>query len=121
MFIDVVDTLELGPLVDRPRQRTNLNLQFLFQFVEEVEWIASLTVHLVDKDDDWRLAHAADRHQLTCLHLDTFGTVDDDDGRVDGSKCAECVLGEVLVSGGVEDIHLVLNIFTVRSIVELHD
>ena len=80
ILIDVIHALELGSLVDGPRQGSHLDFQLLFQLVEQVEGVAALAVHLIDEDDDRRLPHAADRHQLARLSLHTLGTVDHNDG-----------------------------------------
>ena len=34
LLVDVVDALELCPLIDRPRERADLYLEFVFEFVE---------------------------------------------------------------------------------------
>ena len=115
LFEDVVDTLEAGALVDRPREGAHLDLQLLFELVEEVERVLTFAVHLVDEDDYRRLAHAADRHELARLGFDTLGTVDNDDGRVDGGQGTEGIFGKVLVTRRVEDVDLVV------IVVKLHD
>ena len=120
LLVDVIHALELGTLVDGPRQRAHLDLQFLFQFVEQVEGVAALTVHLVDEDDDGRLSHTADGHQLTCLRLHALGTVHHDDGGVNGCQRAEGILGEVLVTRRIEDVHLIFYVLPLGGIVELH-
>ena len=120
VLIDVIYTFELGSLVDRPRQRTYLNLQFLFQLIEEVKRITALTVHFVDEDDDGSVSHPAHIHQLPCLCLHTFCSVHHDDGRVNGCQRTVCVFGKVLVSRGVEDVNLVFYVGVVGCIVELH-
>ena len=90
-------------------------LQLLFQFVQEVEGVLALAVHLVDEDDDWRLSHAADLHQLTGLRLHTLGAIHNYDGTIDSREGAERVLSKVLVARSVKDVDLV------AAIVELHD
>ena len=80
-------------------------VQLLLQFVEQIEGIASLTVHLVDEDDDGRLPHAADGHQLAGLCLHTLGTVHHNDSGVNGCKRTEGILGKVLVTRGVEYVN----------------
>ena len=89
-------------------------MEFFFELVEEVEGILALAVHLVDEHDDGRLAHTANGHQLARLRLHTLGTVNDDDGRVNGSERAEGIFGKVLVTGSVKDIDLIV------IIVEFH-
>ena len=120
LFIDVIHTLELRPLVDGPGQRTDLDLEFLFQFIEQVKGVATFTVHLIDKDDHRRLTHTTDRHQLTRLRLHTLGPIDHDDGRVNGCQRSEGILGKVLVTRSIEDVDFVFDVFTIRCIVKFH-
>ena len=120
VLIDIINALELLSLVDRPRQRTHLDLQFLFQFVQQVERVATFAVHLVDEDDDGRIPHAAHLHQLPRLRLHTLGTVHHDDGRVNSRQRTVSVFGKVLVSRCVEDVHLVFCLRALRRIVKFH-
>ena len=77
--------------------------------------------HLIDKDDHWGISHAAHLHQLSGLRLHTLGRVHHDDGRVHGSQRAVSILGKVLVTRGVQDVHLVrLARLTIRQIVKFH-
>lgn len=90
-------------------------LQLLLQFVEDIERVAALAVHLIYEYDDWSLAHAADLHELTCLCLYTLCAVDNNNGGVDGGEGAEGVFSKVLMAWGIEDIDFIV------LIVELHD
>ena len=90
-------------------------MQLLFQFVQKVEGVLSLTVHLVDEDNERRFAHTADRHQFPGLRLHAFRTVHDDDGAVHRCQRAERIFGKVLMARGVQDIHFVI------PVVEFHD
>ena len=90
-------------------------MEFLLEFVEEVEGILTLAIHFVDEHDDGGFAHSANGHEFACLRLHAFGAIHDDDGRVNSSQRAECVLGEVLVAWGVENVDFVI------IVVELHD
>ena len=107
VFIDVIYTLELCPLVDGPRQWAHMDFQFLLQFVEQVKRVAPLTVHLVDENDDRRVSHAAHVHQLSGLSLHTLGAVHHDDGRIHSRQRAVSVFGKVLVTWCVENVDLV--------------
>lgn len=97
VLIDIIHALEACSLVDGPRERAYFDLQFLFQLVQEVERVASFTVHLVDEDDDRRVAHAAYLHQLPGLSLNTLRRIHDDDRRVDCSQRTVGIFGKVLV------------------------
>ena len=89
-------------------------MKLSLNLVEQVEWVASFAVHLVHKHDDRSLAHAADGHQLAGLGLHTFCTVNHDDCGIHGGQRSERVLSKVLVTGSVQDIHLIV------LVVELH-
>ena len=84
LLVDVIDALELGTLIDGPGEGTHTNLQLFLQFVEQVEGVFAFAVHLVDEDDDGRLPHAADFHQLSRLSLHAFRAIDHNDGAIDG-------------------------------------
>ena len=97
-----------------------MDFQFLLQLVEQVEGVTTLTVHLVDEDDDGRVAHATNIHQLACLRLYAFGTVDHDNRTVYSRQRAVGILGKVLVTWGIQNVHLIFNVLSVRGVVELH-
>ena len=121
LLVDVVHTLELCSLIDRPAQRTYFDFKFLLQLVEQIERIAAFAVHLIDKDDNWCLTHAAHGHQLSCLSLNTFGSVNHDDSRVNGGKCAEGIFSKVLVTWSIQNVHLIFYVRAFGSIIKLHD
>ncbi len=73
VLIDVVHAFKFHTLSDRPRQGSHMDVQFLLQLIEQVEGVTAFTVHLVDKDDDGCVAHAAHLHELTGLSLHAFG------------------------------------------------
>ena len=87
-----------------PTQRPHLDLQFFFQFVQEVERILSLQIHLVDEDDDRCVAHAADFHESLGLRLYAFDTVHHQNDAVHRGQCAVGIFCEVFVSGGVQQV-----------------
>ena len=104
---DVVHTLEPLPAVDRPTQRTHLDAEFGFDFVQQVERVFTLAIHLVDEHHDGRLSHPADLHQSARLHLYTLGGINDDDDRIHCRERAEGVFGKVLVTRGIEDVDMI--------------
>ena len=115
LLIDVVHSLELGSLIDWPRQGAHLYFKFLLKLVKQVEGVAPFAVHLVDEDDYRRVAHAAYVHQLARLRLHALRPVHHDDGRVYGGKRAVSVFGEVLVARRIKYVDLV------ALVVKLHD
>ena len=121
MLVDIVDALEALSLVDGPGEGAHLDVKLLFQLVQEIEGILALAVHLVDKDDDGRLAHAAHFHELARLGLNAFGAVHHNDARVHRRECAEGVLGKVLMSRRVKDVDFIGLRGPFGGVVELHD
>ncbi len=109
--MNIVDSLEFSPYIDRPAQRAHGDMQFLLKLVEYIKRIASLAVELVDEDYHRSVSHTAHLHQLTCLLLHAFGHVNDYDYAVDRSQCTICVLGKILVTRSVKNIDLVAVIF----------
>ena len=100
----MVGTAEGLRAADRPGDRRGIQRQLLLDLVEDLEGIAAFAVHLVDEGDDRDVAHAADFEELQRARLDTLGGVDDHDGGIDGRQRAIGIVGEVLVTGRVEDV-----------------
>ena len=71
-------------------------------------------IHLVDEGDDRDAAHPADLEQLDGLRLDPLDAVDQHDGGVGGGQRAVGVLGEVVVAGGVEQVHAPAGVFELQ-------
>ncbi len=106
LVVDAIHALELRSTVDGPAQRRQADVQFLLDFVQQLERIHARAVHLVDEHNDGCIPHAAHLDQLLRLRLDAFGRVDDHDDAVDSRQSAEGVFGEVLVARGVQDVDL---------------
>lgn len=102
--VEIVDPFEGLALADRPGERSDLYLQLVFEFVEQLEGVLAFAVHLVDEDDDRRIAHRADLHEALGLGLDALDAVDDEDDAVYGREGAVGVFGKVLVAGCVENV-----------------
>ena len=113
-FSDIY-TLKITVGSDRPVDRGTADAEDFFELVDEVEGVLRGTVHLVDEGEDRDSALTADGKELDGLCLDTFCTVKKHDCGVRGTECTVGILGEVLVTGGVQDID------AVAVIVELHD
>lgn len=100
----VVDALEEAATIDRPGEGAGADVQLLLHLVQQVKGITALAIQLIYKDDDGRLAHGADLHELACLLLYALHRVYDYDHRVYGCEGAVGVFSKVLVAGGIEDI-----------------
>ena len=108
MFVDVVNAFKLGSYVDGPAKRAHIDFQFRFEFVEDIERVATFAVELIDENYHRSVAHAAHFHEFASLLLHTFSHVDHDYNAIYSSESAVGVLGEVLVTRGVEDIDFVV-------------
>ncbi len=101
---DVVGAEEVAAAAHRPGHRGGVERQRLLDFVEQVERITGLTVHLVDEGDDRDVAQAADLEQLAGSRLDALGGVDHHDGRIDCGQGAIGVFRKVLVAGRIQQV-----------------
>ena len=100
----VIHAAEVLAHADRPGDGRALDLQHRFKFVEQIQRIARLAVHLVHEGDDGRIAHAADSQQLDRLRFHALGRIDHHQRRVDRRQHAVGIFREVLVARGVEQV-----------------
>ena len=101
---DVVGAEEIATTADWPGHRRRVERQCLFDFIEQLERIAALAVHLVDEGDDGNVPEAADLEQLSRPRFDALGRVDHHDGGIDRGQGAVGVLGKVLVAGRIQQV-----------------
>ncbi len=111
----VVHALEVAVATNRPGDRRGLDLQDGFDFVQQFDRVADVTVEFVDKADNRRIPQAAHVHQRDGAGLDAFTAVEDHQRRVHRRQGAVGVFGEVFVARGVEQVDHVV------AIRELHD
>ena len=86
------------------RKGGNLDFQDAFDFVEQVEHVAAIQVHLVDERDDRRMAHAAHVHELDSLLFYTVHAIDKHESCINGGECAVSIFAEVLVPRGIDQV-----------------
>ena len=103
----VKDAAERAPIADGPVHRVRPDAEHALDLLHEVEGVARLVVELVHKGEDRDAAQGAHLEELDGLGLHALGAVDHHDGGVGRHERAVSVLGEVLVAGGVEDVHAV--------------
>ena len=111
----VIDPLELLPGADGPVHGIGVDAQLRLHLAAELQGVPALPVHLVDEGEDGDVPQGADPEELSRLGLHALGGVDDHDGGVRRHEGAVGVLGEVLVSRGVQDID------AVAVVLELHN
>ena len=102
---EMVDAAQLAPHADRPGDRGGADAQHALDLVQQLDRRAAVAVELVDEGHDRRIAQPADLHQLDGALLHPLGAVDHHERRVDRGQRAVGVLGEVLVTRGVEQVH----------------
>ena len=114
-LIAVVHAGKLLAAADRPVDGIGVDAELALDLLAELERVARLAVHLIDKGKDGDVAQSTDLEELARLRLDALCAVNDHDGAVRGHQCAVRVLGEVLMSRRVEDVD------AVAAVLELHD
>ena len=78
----VINTTEFLTGTNRPVYRTGSNAQFLFNLIQKIKGIICITVHFVNKSENWNMTHHTDLKQLSCLCFYTFGSINDHYRRV---------------------------------------
>ncbi len=99
---DIIGAEEVAAAADRPGHRSGVQRQRLFDFIEQIEGVAALAVHLVDEGDDGNVAQTTNLEQLSRPRLDAFGGVDHHDSGIDRGQRAIGVLGKILVARRVQ-------------------
>ena len=110
LFIYIIDATEPLSHVDRPAQRAHIDMQLLFDLVQQVERVLTVAVHLIDKHDHGSLTHTADFHQLTGLGFHTFCGIDHDNNAIHSRQRTKRIFSEILVAGRIEDIDFMAGI-----------
>ena len=95
---------EVATVADRPVHGIGADAQYRLDLLHELERIAALVVELVDEGENRNVAQRAHAEQLLGLRLNALGGVNHHDCRVSRHERAVGVLGEVLVTRGVEDV-----------------
>ena len=111
--LPVIDTLKMMSGTDRPVYRAGTNPQHLFNLVQKLIGVSCLPVKLIDESENGNMPHHTDLKELNSLRLHTFCAVNHHDGTVRRHQGSVGVLGEILVSGCVQ------NIDTLSVIIEL--
>ena len=104
IFGDGIDALEKLTDANRERKRGRLDMQNIFNLVEQVEHMATVEVHLVDERDNRGVAHAAHVHELDGLLFHAVHAIDKHEGSIHGGQGAVGVFTEVLVPRGIDEV-----------------
>ena len=107
LFISVVNTLELMAAANRPVDRTRTDSQHRLDLIHQFKGIPGFPVHLINKSKNGNVAHNTDLEQLDRLRLDTLGSIYDHDRGIRRHKGSVCVLREILMPRGIQDIDAV--------------
>src|SRR5690606_39833579 len=99
----------------RPGDRRGLDLEHCLDLVEQFDGVADVAVELVDEADDGRITQAAHIHQGNGTRLDALTAVEHHQGTVHRGQGAVGILGEVFVTGGVEQVDDVLAVGGLHS------
>ena len=67
--MQIVHSFEIFSAIDRPGHRVERYLQFFFNFLQKIETVLSITVHLVDEYNHRCVPHAAHFHQPAGLRF----------------------------------------------------
>ena len=102
--IPVVDALEIPIHADGPVNGTGADAQHLLQFFHQRKGILGGSVHFIHKGENRYVPHPADLEQLNGLGFHALGGVDQHNCRIGSHQHPVSILGEVLVSGGIQNV-----------------
>ena len=92
-----------------------MNAEHFFDIFQKVIRAFGFPVHFVDECKNRDIPQQTDLEKLTGLRFNTFGSINDHDGRIRRHEGTVGILREILMSGGVDDID------AVAVIIELHN
>ena len=95
---------ERRAVAEGPDDGGGLETEDGFEFVEEFKGVARGAVALIHERENRDAATTADFEEFAGLRLDALGRVDDHDNGIDCGEDAVGVLGEIFVTGGVEEV-----------------
>ncbi len=113
--VPIINAAKFPSRTDRPVHGNGLDTKFFFNFINQVEGIARLTIHFIDKCKDRDAPHNTDLKQLSGLLLNAFGRVNDHYGRVSRHQSAVGILRKILMSGCVQDINTAIVIVKLQN------
>ena len=102
-------------LVDRPGGGPAGDAEVALHVAEEGHRVHARAVALVDEGDDRHPAALADLEELPGALLDALPVVEQHDGAVRRHERPVGVLGEVLVAGGVQQVHLAAGVLELQD------
>jgi len=77
IVLQVKNTLEVFAHANRPGNRCAANPEYIFDFIHQIDWVATFAVQFIDEGDDRRIAQSTNVHELNGTFFDTLGAVDD--------------------------------------------
>ncbi len=107
LFLTVIYAKVVAIGADWPVHRIGADAQHIFQLVHEIQRSLAVTVQLVDKGKDRNPSLLADLEELLGLSLNALGYVNNHDSTIHSHQCTICILREVLMAWGVQDIDAV--------------
>ena len=105
VFIKVIYAFEQLAAANWPGDRRTADFQLVLDFIQQLHRIANITVQLVHKGQDRRIAQTGNFHQLTGPVLNAFRGVDDHQTAVNRRQSTVGIFGEVFVPRGVQQVN----------------
>ena len=104
LVIQIVYPFEILTHIDGPAQRPQLDIEFFLDLFQQIKWLFSVPVHLVDEHDHGGVTHATNFHKLTRLLLYSLHTIHYKNYRVYRRQRPIGVFRKILVTGRIQQI-----------------
>ena len=112
--VAVINALEVSVNADRPVHRARADAEHLLDFLHQFKRIPARAVHLVHECENRNRAQTANLEQLDRLFLNALGIIDQHHRAVRGDERSIRILGEVLMTGRIQ------NVDPIAVIIKLH-
>ena len=111
---------EIARDAHRPVQRGGLQLDFVHDFINELEWLAAHAVPLVDHCDDGQPARLTNAEELEGLWLEALGGIDKHHCGIYRGEHAVGILRKVRVTWGINQVdHIRIALVSLRGVFKL--
>ncbi len=100
----IIHTTEGRTITQRPGDGTGLESEHALEFIQQHKRIQRRPIALVHESENRNATPFAHLEEFTRLRLDTFGSVDHHQRGVHGREHTVGVLGEIFMSGSIEQV-----------------
>ena len=104
----VINTFKFFTGTNGPVNGTGCNTKLFLDIVQQFKGIHGIAVHFINKSKDRDMSHDTNFEQFSGLGLNTLRSINDHNRRVCSHQGTISILGEILMSRGIQNINAVI-------------